>query len=190
MTKNRPQRGKARQFQAPRVNLKIETTKRIVIFSIATVILGAAQCSFFSLLEICPKTPNLMLGLILAIALCDNEKSAMAVSVGAGFFIDAIGGGAFALTPIIYFIYAIIIGAASQKVLNGFPAYLLLMLPTLLYGAISTLTLTWLYNGALGSGILSTVLLEALCTFILCLPIYPLTVLATKPLSTHNKFKF
>jgi hypothetical protein len=64
------------------------------------------------------------------------------------------------------------------------------MLPTLLYGAISTLALTWLYNGALGSGILSTVLLEALCTFILCLPIYPLTVLATKPLSTHNKFKF
>ena len=188
MMKNRSQRN--RQFQAPKVNLKIETAKRIVIFSLATLILGTAQCSFFPILNICPRTPDLIMGLILATALCDNAKTAMALSVGAGFFIDAIGGGAFALSPLLYFIYALIIGAASQKVLNGFPAFVLLLLPSLAFRAASTIVLTLLYSGALGGGIVSTLLLEALCTLILCLPIYPIMVLATKPLSAHTKFKF
>lgn len=190
MTKNTPQKNKSRKLQAPRVNIKLETAKRIVIFSIAALILGTAQCSFFPILKICPRTPDLILGLILAAALCDNVKSAMVLSVGAGFFIDAIGGGAFALSPIIYFGYAIIIGIASQKFLKRFPAFILLLLPSLLYRAVATTLLTLLNNGALGSGFALTLLLEALCTFILCLPIYPIINLATKPLSSHTKFKF
>lgn len=181
---------KNHQFQAPRVNLKIETAKRIAIFSIATLILGTAQCSFFPLLEICPRTPDLIMGLILATALCDNAKTAMALSVGAGFFVDAVGGGAFALSPILYFIYAIIIGAASQKVLDSFPAFVLLLLPSLLFRAASTTILMLLYNGALGGSFVTTIALEALCTFLLCLPIYPLMTLATKPLSSRTRFKF
>jgi hypothetical protein len=190
MTRNRPTKSAGRQFQAPKVNLKIETVKRIIIFSLAALILGAAQCSFFPILDICPRTPDLIMGLILATALCDNAKTAMALSVGAGFFIDAIGGGAFALSPMLYFIYAIIMSAASQKVLNSFPAFILLMLPSLIFRAASTVLLTLLYSGAISGGIISTLLLEALCTFILCLPIYPIMALATKPLSAHTKFKF
>ena len=190
MTKNRSQNNNGRKIQAPRVNIKLETAKRIVIFSIATLILGTAQCSFFSLLKICPRTPDLILGLILAVALCDNPKSAMALSVGAGFFIDAIGGGSFALSPIIYFTYAAIIGAISQKFLKRFPSFVLLLLPSLLYRAVATFLLALLNNGALSSGFIVTLLLEALCTLILCLPIYPLINLATKPLSSHTRFKF
>lgn len=180
-----------KRFGAPSVNLKLETLKRIAIFSIATLLLGTAQCSFFSALDVCPRTPNLVMGLILAAALCDGAKTAAVLSVGAGFFIDAIGGGALSLSPVIYFGYAVIISLASQKMLKGFPSFVLLLLPSLLYGAAAT-TLLALLNGsaALDGSLAVTLLLEALCTFVLCLPVYPLINLATKPLSSRKKFSF
>lgn len=191
MTRNQSPRTRVRNSKAPRVNIKLETTKRIIIFSIATLILGTAQCSFFSALDICPRTPDLIMGLILAVALCDNAKSAMALSVGAGFFIDAVGGCGFSLSPIIYFGYAVIIGIASQKMLKGFPAFILLLLPSLLYRAAATTTLAIINNNAsIGGGFIITLLLEALCTFVFCLPVYPLINLATKPLSSRRKFSF
>ena len=191
MTRNQSPRTRVRNSKAPRVNIKLETTKRIIIFSIATLIFGTAQCSFFSALDICPRTPDLIMGLILAVALCDNAKSAMALSVGAGFFIDAVGGCGFSLSPIIYFTYAVIIGIASQKMLKGFPAFILLLLPSLLYRAAATTTLAIINNNAsIGGELLVTLLLEALCTFVFCLPVYPLINLATKPLSSRKKFSF
>lgn len=191
MTKNQAPNNKKPKIQAPRINIKPETTKRIIIFTLATLILGTAQCSFFSILNICPRIPDLIMGLVLAAALCDNPKTAMALSVAAGFFVDAIGGGSFALSPIIYFIYAAIIGSVSQKFLKTFPSFLMLLLPSLLYRALMTTLLALLNNGfSLGGGFALTLLLEALCTLILCLPIYPIINLATKPLSSHTKFKF
>ena len=179
-----------KRFGAPNVNIKLETLKRIAIFSVATLILGTAQCSFFSSLDICPRTPDLIIGLILAAALCDNPKTAMALSVGAGFFIDAIGG-ALSLSPIIYFGYAVIISRASQKMLKKFPSFMLLLLPSLLYRATATAILSLISgSAALGGDLAVTLLLEALCTFILCLPIYPIVNLATKPLSSRRKFSF
>ena len=191
MTKNQAPNNKKPKIQAPRINIKPETTKRIIIFTLATLILGTAQCSFFSILNICPRIPDLIMGLVLAAALCDNPKTAMALSVAAGFFVDAIGGGSFALSPIIYFIYAAIIGSVSQKFLKTFPSFVILLLPSLLYRALMTTLLALLNNGfSLGGGFALTLLLEALCTLILCLPIYPIINLATKPLSSHTKFKF
>ena len=175
-----------------RSNFKLETLRRIVIFSLATLVLGSAQSSFFPMLEICKRTPDLMLGLILAVALCDNEKSAMILSIGAGVFVDAIGGGAIAISPILYFTYAAVIGAVSQKVLKSFPAFMLLLLPSLLYRAICTIILTAIAGTASISGafLVGTVLLEMLSTFIFCLPVYFLVNLITKPLDSHKKFSF
>ncbi len=193
MTKNtsRPQnRRKPKRSPKIAANIKLETAKRILIFSIATLLLGCAQCSFFSVLNICPRTPDLILGLILAVALCDNDRSAMALAVGAGFFIDAIGGSGVSLSPLIYFIYAVIISAVSQKMMKSFPSFLLLLLPSLLYRALITVTMTVLVGSSISGATMITVLLEALCTFVLCLPIYPIMRLATKPLSTHKKFSF
>lgn len=191
MTRHQPTSARGRKSKAPRVNIRLETAKRIIIFSIATLILGTAQCSFFSTLDICPRTPDLIMGLILAIALCDNAKSAMALSVGAGFFIDAIGGCGFSLSPIIYFAYAVIIGVASQKMLKGFPAFVLLLLPSLLYRAAATTLLTIInHNVAIDGAFAITLLLEALCTLVFCLPIYPLINLAAKPLSSRKRFSF
>lgn len=180
-----------KRFRAPNVSVRLETLKRIAIFSIATLILGTAQCSFFSVLNICPRTPDLIIGLILAAALCDNVRTAMALSVGAGFFIDAVGGGAFSLSPVIYFGYAVIISLASQKMLKSFPSFVILLLPSLLYRAAATTVLSLVSGStALGTSLAVTLLLEALCTFVLCLPVYPLINLATKPLLSHKKFSF
>jgi hypothetical protein len=190
MTKNHPPKNKRNRFQAPKINIKLETTKRIVIFSIATLLIGTAQCSFFPMLDICPRTPDLIMALILATALCDNAKSAMILAIGAGFFIDAIGATSFALSPMIYFIYAVIIGAVSQKFLKSFPSFALLLLPSLLYRALATTIMFFLTNGALSGGLFVTLLLEAICTFVVGLAIYPLINLATKPLSSHKKFSF
>ncbi len=187
MTKNRYPKQKNR---APKVNIKLENAKRIIIFSLATLLLGTAQCSFFSILRICPRTPDLIMGLILAVALCDNATSAMILAIGAGFFIDAIGATTFALSPMIYFIYAVVVGIVSKKFLKSFPSFVLLLLPSLVYRAICTTVLFFLYNGELGASLAITLLLEALCTFIVCLPLYPLMNLATKPLSSHKKFSF
>lgn len=175
----------------PRVNMRAETLKRILIYSISTLLLGTAQCSFFSLLDICPRTPDLILGLILAVTLCDSERSAMALAVGAGFFIDTLGGSGLFLSPIIYFVYALIIGRLARKMLPSFPSFLLLLLPSLLYRAAVTVAMSLLTkSAALGASLLITVLLEALTTLVLCLPIYFLIKLATKILSTHKKFSF
>ena len=178
--------------RASRSNIKLETARRIVIFSIATLILGCAQCSFFPMLDICKRTPDLILGLILAVTLCDNEKSGMILAIGAGFFVDAIGGGTVALSPLIYFIYAAIIGAISNKVLKSFPTFMLILLPSLLYRAVWTALLSLLLGTATlrGTFLVDTVLLEMLSTFIFCLPVYFLINLVTKPLRTHKKFSF
>lgn len=191
MTNKRPTQSRRYKIQAPKINIKLETAKRIIIFSIATILLGTAQCSFFSMLDICPRTPDLLLGLILAAALCDDPRTAMVLSVGAGFFVDAIGGTPLSLSPIIYFAYAVIISLVSQKMLKTFPSFMLLMLPSLLYRAVATTALMLINNGfSFSGGYLITLLLEALCTFVLCLPIYPMINLATKTLSTHKKFSF
>ena len=189
MTKGNPKRKPKKRL--PSVNMKLETVKRIIIFSAATLLLGTAQCSFFPILDICPRTPDLILGLILAVALCDNERSAMALAVGAGFFIDAIGASSLSISPLIYFVYAVLVGLATKKMLKSLPSFLLLLLPSLLYRAICTLALSLLTgNATLSSSLAITLLLEALTTFLLCIPVYFLVNLATKPLTSHKKFTF
>lgn len=184
-----PKRNKKR---GSRSNIKLETARRIVIFSIATLLLGCAQCSFFPMLDICKRTPDLIMGFILAVCLCDNGKSGMIVAIGAGFFVDAIGGGSIAISPLLYFIYAAIVCAISEKVLKSFPTYMLILLPSMLWRAACTTVLSLIAGTATLSGafLVDTLLLEMLSTLIFCIPLYFLINLATKPLRTHKRFSF
>ena len=116
----------------------------------------------------------------------------MILAIGAGFFVDAIGGGAIAVSPLIYFIYAAVIGAISEKVLKSFPTFMLILLPSLLWRAFCTAVLAIVSSTATlsGSFLVDTLLLEMISTFIFCLPIYFLINLATAPLRTHKRFSF
>ena len=166
--------------------------KRIAIYSVLTLLLGSAQCSFFPLLKICPSTPDLIMGLILAVMLIDSEKSAAVLAICAGFFIDAIGGGALALSPIIYLLFVLFAGSFSRKMLTSFASYAILMMPMLAYRAVATaICLFIVSDAALSFGSVAGVIFpELLCTALLCLPLYAIVKICASPLETHTKFTF
>ena len=172
--------------------LRPEIFKRIAIYGVLTLLLGSAQCSFFPLLKICPSTPDLIMGMLLAITLIDSEKSAAVVAICAGFFIDAIGGGAIAFSPTVYLLFVLLISFFSQKMLPRFASFVILMVPTAIYRAIATVICAAITYGAFWpmSLMIPKLLAEAVCTVLLCLPLYPVIKLAAAPLETHGKFSF
>lgn len=168
-----------------------ELFKRIVIYGLMTLVLGSAQCSFFPILKICPSTPDLIMGMILAVVLIDSERSAAVLAVCAGFFIDAVGGGSLSISPIVYLLFVILIRIFSHKMLTSFASFAILMAPMLIYRAASTAVCLLITSGSLTLGsIWSVIFPELLCTALLCLPIYAIVKLCTAPLETHSKFTF
>lgn len=172
--------------------LRPEILKRIIIYGALTLLLGSAQCSFFPMLRICPSTPDLIMGMLLAITLLDSEKSAAAVAIGAGFFIDAVGGGAIAFSPIVYLLFVLVISLFSQKMLPRFASFAILTIPMIAYRALATVVCAAISDGAFApmSVIAQKLMWEALCTAVFCLPLYPALKLASTPLETHGKFSF
>ena len=169
-----------------------ELLKRIVIYGLLTLLLGSAQCSFFPLLNICPSTPDLIMGMLLGIILIDSDKSAAVVAVAAGFFIDAVGGGAIALSPLLYCLFVLFISLFSRKMLTSFASFALLMIPALLYRGAATAVCMAIDRRALVpiAELFGTVGPELLCTALICLPLYFVVKLCAVPLETHSKFTF
>ena len=168
------------------------TARRIVIYGALTLILGCAQCAFFPTLKICPATPDLIMGMLLAIALLDSPRCAAVCAICAGFFIDAVGGSPLALSPIVYLLFTMIISAFSGKVLKSFFSYVLLLIPALIYRAAATYLCFSLHIGAIAPlwSLKEILLPEAVCTAILTLPVYFIVKLCSRPLDNHGRFNF
>ena len=166
--------------------------KRIAIYSALTLLLGSAQCSFFPLLKICPATPDLIMGFILAVMLIDSEKSAAVLALCAGFFIDAIGAGALSLSPVIYLLFVFFVAGFSHKMLTSFASYSILMLPMLAYRAAATAICMLIVSDKTMSfgAVWSVIFPELLCTAVLCLPLYAIVRICAAPLENHTKFTF
>ena len=172
--------------------VSIELMKRILVYGIATLFLGCLQCAFFPLLDFCPATPDLIIAMLTAIALIDSPKSAAVCALASGFFIDAIGGSTLALSPAIYLLSVVIISFFTDKILKGFPSFLLLLLPTLIWRAVSTYAYAAIAEKGLPAvSIFADILLpELICTAILAIPVYFLVKLCTIPLQSHGRFNF
>ncbi len=166
--------------------------KRILIYGILILLLGCAQCAFFPMLDFVPVTPDLILAMLVAIALLDSQQSAAVTAVISGFFVDAIGGGALAFSPLIYLLTVLIVSFLSAKVLKSFPSFLLLMLPALLCRGIATYLCIFISQRALPAlWVFADVLLpELICTALCSVPIYFLLKLCTLPLASHSRFSF
>ena len=172
--------------------VSIELFKRILFYGLTTLFLGSLQCAFFPLLNFCPATPDLLLAMLVAIALLDSPKSAAICAVACGFFIDAIGGVGISFSPLIYFSAVLIISFFTEKILEGLPAFLLLLLPSLLCRA------TWTYlciaaaerHLPAATVFSETIIPEAVCTALLAVPVYFLVKLCSIPLQRHGKFNF
>lgn len=169
-----------------------ELIKRIVIYGLLTLLLGSAQCSFFPILDLFPSTPDLIMGMLLAIVLIDSDKSAAVTAIAAGFFIDAIGGGAIALSPLVYFLFVVFISLFSRKMLTSFPSFLLLCIPALFYRGAATAVCMAIDRRAIVpiADVFATVAPELICTALLCIPLYFAVKLCAIPLETHSKFTF
>ena len=87
--------------------------RRVIIYGAAVFLIGVLQCSFFSRLKPFGATPDLLLGVIAAIALLDNRESATVAAVAGGFFIDALGAIPPSFSSIFYLVCAVIAIAIS-----------------------------------------------------------------------------
>ena len=166
--------------------------RRIIVYGVLTLILGCGQCAFFPILNICPAVPDLMLGMLVAIALIDGEKSAAVCAVAAGFFIDAVGSSGIALSPLVYVFLVAFISFFTKKMLSSFASYFLLLIPALIYRAAATYICALIaYGEAPGLWILGDVILpEMLTTVLLCLPIYFIVKLCSRIIGNYGRFSF
>lgn len=164
----------------------------IIVYGILILLLGTAQCAFFPILDFCPATPDIMLGMLLAILLLDGEKSAAVCAVAAGFFVDAIGSSGILLSTLVYFLFVAMIMPFAKKVLKSFASYALLLIPALIYRAVATYICAALaYRSLPGLWIIADILVpEMIVTAILCLPVYFIVKLASGLVGTHNRFTF
>ena len=168
--------------------------RRIVIYSIMTLILGCAQCAFFPFLDFCPATPDLILGMLLAISLLDDQKSAAICAVGAGFFIDTVGSSGIVLSPIVYLFFVVLIGTLSRKVLKSFASFVLLLIPSVIYRGAITLAMIFFRNGVstpISASMFTQVIIpEMLISGLLCMPIYFIVKLCSGTFENHSRFSF
>ena len=172
--------------------LKPEIIKRVLIWGILLLVLSAASCSFFSNLHICPATPDLLLGAVVAITLLDSKKSAAVFAVAAGIVSDALGGAGISFSPIVYLLIAALVSALGEKMLPAFPSYTVLLIPAILaMELLGMVEIFVLYRSLPSLGvILGTFLPEAICTLVFCLGVYPLIKLCSLFLGARNKFSF
>jgi rod shape-determining protein MreD len=168
--------------------------RRIIVYALLIPLTVLAQCAFFPFIDLCPATPDLMLGTLLAIALLDGLESASVCAVCGGFLLDAIGSSGLALSPIVYLVFVLTVGALSRKVLKRFASYSLLLALSLVYRALMTLiclALTENLSLPPSAWVFTEILLpEALTTALLCLPIYPVVRLCSRAFSNHSRFTF
>ena len=167
--------------------------KRVIIYGTLVLFTAVAQCSFFSQLDICPATPDLVIGIVIAIALLDSVSSAAAVGVAAGFVTDALGSvGSVAFSAVFYLIVAVLLGTLAQKMLPRFMSWLCLLIPALALRAVYTLICLSVSAHAFAPiSLMGAVLIpELITTAILCIPAYPLVKLCVIPMKARSRFSF
>ena len=174
-------------------SLRPELIKRTVIYSLLVILVSTAQCSFFSALKICPATPDLVIGTVIAVAMIDSAGAAMIVGICAGFLTDALAKSAScSFSALFYLFAALLLGTLAQKMLPRFMSWIFLMIPALFMRAAYTVLCAFISVRALPSlSMLQTLILpELITTAILSLPIYPIVKLCNIPMTSHGKFSF
>lgn len=157
-----------------REGISPELIKRLLIYGLLLLLLAAAESSFFARLRYLPATPDLMLGAVIAATLLDSRKAGAVFGVVGGFVSDALGTTGISLRPILYLLVVLTVGALASKMMTGFPAYWMLMLPALLCRGLFSIgqgMLLW-GHAPLGEVLRYAVLPELLCTALFCLPLY------------------
>lgn len=165
--------------------------RKIIVLSLYFLLIGAAQCSFFPQLRFLSSTPNVMLGAVVAVCLCEEQKSALVCSIAAGFLIDAIGAFGYSLSPLSFFGVALLCTPLAKKMLPKLPSYILMLLPASLVGALFTALNILLRTGFEPPAQMITkyLLPELLLTLLFSIPLFYITKLVLRLAQKKTKFK-
>ena len=166
--------------------------KRILIRGALILFLAIAQCSFFSALKPMGATPDLMIGLVVALALSSSLEETAVCAVAGGYVIDALGGVGLSFSALFYLLLGVTLGIIAKKIMPSFPSYAVLLIPACVMGGIYTVLEIFLFYGSAPelSSLISIVLPEMLMGYIFCLPIYFFEKLDSLPLESKGKFTF
>ena len=164
--------------------------RRIIVFGIVIFIFGVLHCAFFARLSPFGTTPDIMLGLLCAILMLDGKKSACVCSLAAGYFVDAQGAVAPALSPLFYLLAVCALIIPAEKMMPRFASFAALLLPAVLLTALETYISAFIaYSSLPPSAIFTRVLLpEMLSTYIFCLPLYFVIKLCMLPIDDRGHF--
>ena len=165
--------------------------RRNLVYAPVIFLVAIIQCAFFSQLRLLPAVPDLILGLIVGIAMLDSQKAAVVTGLGAGFVIDAIGSSGLSLSPLFYMLIGAFCGALVKKMLPRFLSWVVnLFIFALAKSLLTILNLLYLPGGfSFTDSLLSVLLPEFICTFIICLPMYFLVKLCMIPIDQKRQLR-
>ena len=165
--------------------------RRSLVYAPVIFLVAIIQCSFFAQLKILPAVPDLILGLVVGIAMLDSQKAAVVCGIGAGFVIDAIGSSGLSLSPLFYMLIGALCGALAKKMLPRFISWVVNLLVFSATKALFTMLNIFLLPGGFSfkDTLLSILLPEFVCTFIICLPIYFIVKLCMIPIDSKRQLR-
>ena len=164
-----------------REGISPDLIKRVLLYGLLLLLLSAAESSFLGQLRYLPAVPDLILGATVAVTLLDSQRAGAVFGVAGGFLSDALGSTGISLSPILYLLVVLTVGALASKMMGNLPSYSLLMIPALLLRggfSLGVATLLWGYS-PLAFVLRHMVLPELVWTAILCIPTYGAVKLCT-----------
>lgn len=165
--------------------------RRALVFSPVIFLLAVAQCSFFAGLNFLPAVPDLMIGTVVAVAMLDSQKCAAVCGIGAGFVLDAIGATGVSFSPIFYMLCGVFCAILAKKMLPSFLSWTVQLAVFSVVKALFTLA-NILYVStdiSFKSVILTRLVPEILCTFVICLPIFFIVKLCMVPIDSKRRLR-
>ncbi len=116
--------------------------QKAMIYGGAVIVLAILQTAFFSRFPLFGATPDLMLAAVLAVAMFEGARAGCAIGIGAGYFIEAIGGVGLSILPLFYMICGAVCGLLCRRAFSrgpltyalfAFAAYAARAMVTLIY---------------------------------------------------------
>lgn len=162
----------------------LEMAKRLSVYAVIMFLLAIVQNSFLSRLNILPVTPCLVIGAVAVIAVIDSMETAAIGGIVGGLMTDALGGDGIYLSPLFFFITALLVAVFASKMMTAFPSFMALMpIACLTNGGLTLLRIFLLYGTVEWGHVALRVLLpEFICVFCFALPLYPLIRLCVLPM--------
>ena len=108
------------QVKLSAFNIEKEWVFRVLIVAALTVFFAITETTFAARFPLFGETPDLMLGLVIAVAMTEGERFGAVTGLCAGLLIDALGSvGVVSLTPLLYVPVGYAVGILTENYFTG-----------------------------------------------------------------------